>query len=68
MHLCTNPDPTIGLVREFEEKAARTGRRSLVKDAQRYAEEIGMKLDQQHPEPIGHTKEDEVMGKQKIGE
>ena len=68
MHLCTNPDPTIGLVREFEEKAARTGRRSLVKDAQRYAEEIEMKLDLQHPEPIGHTKEDEVMGKQKIGE
>ena len=37
-HLYANPDPTMGLLREFEEKAARTGRRSLVKDAQRYAE------------------------------
>ena len=38
----------MGLVREFEEKAARTGRQSLVKDAQRYAEELGMKLDTQN--------------------
>ena len=39
-----------------------------MKDAQRYAEELGMKLDLQLPEPIGHTKEDEVVGKQKVGE
>ena len=58
----------MGLVREFEEKATRTGRRSLVKNAQIYAEELGMKLDLQQPEPIGHDKEDEVVGKQKIGE
>ena len=49
-------------------KAARKGRRSLLKDARRHAEEIGMKLDLQHPKPIGHTKEDEVVGKQKLGE
>ena len=29
VHLYANPDPTNGLVREFEEKAARTGRRSV---------------------------------------
>ena len=32
LHLCVNPDPTKGLVQEFEEKAAHTGRRSPVKD------------------------------------
>ena len=42
MHLYGNPDTTTGLVREFEEKAARTERRSLVKDAQRSAEELGI--------------------------
>ena len=56
----------MGLVREFEEKTARSGRRSLVQDVQNYAEEIGMKLDLQNPEPIGYTKKDEVVGKQKI--
>ena len=68
VHLYANTDPTMGLVREFEEKTARTVQRSLVKDEERYAEEIGMKLDLQLPESIGHTKEDEVVGKQKIGE
>ena len=34
--LYANADPTMGLVRRFEEKAERTGRRSLVKDAQKY--------------------------------
>ena len=68
VHLYANPDPAMGLVREFEEKVVRTGWRSLVKDAQRYAEEKRMKLDLQHHKPIGHTKKDEVVGKQKIGE
>ena len=68
VHLYANPDPTKGRVREFEEKVARTERRSLVEDAQRCAVEQGMKLDLQHPEPIGYTKEDEVVGNQKIGE
>ena len=64
VHLYANPVPTMGPVRE---KAARTGRRSPVKDTQRYAKEIGMKLDLQIREPIGHTKEDEEVGKRKIG-
>ena len=39
-----------------------------MKDLQTYAEELGMKIDLQHPEAIAHTKEDKVVGKQKIGE
>ena len=68
VHFHANPDPPIGLDREFEEKAAHTGWLSLVKGLQRYADELGMKLDLQHPESVGHTKEDEVLGKQKIRE
>ena len=41
----------MGLVRQFEEKAERTGRRSLVKDAQKYAEELGMQLELRYPDP-----------------
>ena len=37
MILYSNNDPTIHLVRQFEEKAACTGRRSLIKDAESYA-------------------------------
>ena len=37
-----------------------------MQDVQSYAEEIGMKLDLQNPEPIGYIKKDEVVGKQKI--
>ena len=38
-----------------------------MKDVQRYAEELGIKLNLEHPGPIVNTKEDEV-GNQKIGE
>ena len=56
----------MGLVQEFEGKAARTGRGSLLKDAQRYAEELALVL--KHPEPTTHTKEDEMVEEQKSGE
>mgnify|MGYP001794608041 CR=1 FL=1 len=39
-----------------------------MENVQRYSEELGMKLDLQHPAPVAHTKEDKVMGKQKFGE
>ena len=41
MHMCSNNDPTMHLVRQFEEKAVRTGRRSLIKDAESYAQQLG---------------------------
>ena len=55
------------LVRRFEEKAERTGRRSLVKDAQKYAEELGMKLELRYPDPSGTTAENEKIEGHKIG-
>ena len=65
--LYSNADPTMGLVRRFEEKAERTGRRSLVKDAQKYAEELGMKLELRYPDPSGTTAENEKIEWCKIG-
>ena len=57
--LYANTDPNMELVRQFEEKAERTGRISLVKDAQKYSEELGMKLELRYPDPLGTTAESE---------
>ena len=62
----TNPDPTIKIVREFEEKATRTARRSLIKDAKKYAQGMGLELTQEYPEPKGHADGEDVCGT-KIG-
>ena len=37
-----NKDPTMGLVRAFEEQAAVKGHKSLVKEAGKFAEELGL--------------------------
>ncbi|CAH3031666.1 unnamed protein product [Pocillopora meandrina] len=42
--LYTNQDSTMELVRQFDEKCERDGRRSIVKDAKKYAEEMGLEL------------------------
>ena len=42
-------------VRQFEEKARRSGRHSLIEDAQRFAEELGMKLELRCLDPSGFT-------------
>ena len=55
------------LVRQFEEKAVRTGRRSLIKDAQNYASELDLELVLKYPDPVGRTKEGEKIEKKKIG-
>ena len=65
--LYANAYPTMELMRQFEEKAERTGRRSLVKDAQKYAEELGMKLELRYPDPSGTTAENEKIEGHKIG-
>ena len=57
MNLYGNIDPAMRLVGEFEEKAARAGRRPLLKDALKFAGKLGMKLELQHPDPTDHTGE-----------
>jgi len=47
----SNDDPTMSLVRVFEENAAHQGHRSLVKEARTFAEELGITLDPSFPHP-----------------
>ena len=67
VNLYRNKDPTMGLVREFEEKAAKLGRRSIIKDAEKYSKELGFNLELIHTNPIGHTEDEEEIGTNKIG-
>ena len=67
INLYANRDSTIQLVRQFEKKAVRTGRRSLIKDAQNYASELDLELVLRYPDLVGRTKEGEKIEKKKIG-
>ena len=51
MKLYGNGDPAMAMVREFEERAEELGHSSLVKEAARYAEEIGLHLQLEYPNP-----------------
>ncbi|PFX16671.1 hypothetical protein AWC38_SpisGene19040 [Stylophora pistillata] len=64
--LCANTDPTLKLVREFEERAVDKGRRPMLKDASGFAGELGIELELEHPEPVGWTEEGELIDKKKI--
>ena len=44
VNLCQNPDPTMKVVREIEERAAESGYHSLLKDAIRYAKDLDLDL------------------------
>ena len=59
-------DTTMGLVREFEEKPAQAGRRSVVKDAQKFATELWMDLKLQYPDPTGHTGEGDRIERRRL--
>ncbi|PFX14830.1 hypothetical protein AWC38_SpisGene20986 [Stylophora pistillata] len=67
LNLCANTDPTLKLVREFEERAVDKGRRSMLKDASGFARELGIELELEPPEPVGRTEEGELVNKKKIG-
>ena len=67
VRLYTNSDPTMELVRQFEDKARRTGRHSLIGGAQRFAEDFGTKLELRCPDPSGTTEQGEVIESRKIG-
>ena len=49
----SNNDKKIEMVRRFEEKSEASGRRSLVKDAKKYAGELDFHLNLVHPVPTG---------------
>ena len=49
--LYRNGDPAMAMVSEFEERAEELGHSSLVKEAARYAEEMGLHLQLEYPNP-----------------
>ena len=49
--LYSNEDPTMRLVRAFEENAVHQGHQSLIKEARMFAEELGFTLDLNYPHP-----------------
>ena len=51
LKLYTNTDPTMQVVRAFEERAENKRHQSLVKDAKNYAEELDLTLKLTFPEP-----------------
>ena len=48
VRLYCNQDPAIQMMWEFEERAEEMGRRSMVKEALRFAEELGVELNLEH--------------------
>ena len=60
--LYRNSDPAMATVREFEERAEKLGNSSLVKEAARYAEEMGLqlKLEYRNPTCIKHESEEGI--------
>ena len=55
------------MVREFEEKSERTGRPSLKKDTERYAQERGLYLKLNYLCPTANTEEGEELPGEKVG-
>ena len=51
IRLCHNMDPSMGAVQQFEERAVEKGHSSLMKEAHKFAEELGMSLSLEYPQP-----------------
>ena len=51
IRLYSNHDPTMSLVRAFEEQATTQGCQSLIKESTKFAEELGITLELSFPEP-----------------
>ena len=51
MKLFSRSDPCMIMVREFEERSAVLGYQSLITEALRYSEELGLTLRLAYPEP-----------------
>ena len=52
VRLYENKDPAVGMVRAFEERAESLRHRSLLKDAAKFAEDLGVNLHLKYPDPV----------------
>ena len=62
VRLYRNSDPAMATVREFEEREEKLGNSSLVKEAARYTEEMGLQSQHEYPNPtcIKHDSEEVI--------
>ena len=68
LRLYENKDQVMEMVREFEERAESLGHRSLVKDATKFAEDLGVNLHLKHPEPVCAVKSGEIIPSHRVKE
>ena len=66
MKLNYNPDTSMEALRLLEEKSLRGGRHSVSKDASRYAEELGLHLKLEYPEPMWATDDGKEINGKKV--
>lgn len=62
----SNEDPTMSVDRQFEEQSTRTGHQSLLKEAIKFADELGIALNLTYPNSTCLNKDDakEIPSKQ----
>ena len=61
-----NTDPTMELVRRFEERSGVLGHTSLIKEATKFSRDLGLELSLTYPTPVCCTEEGEVVKESKI--
>lgn len=61
LKLFKNTDPTMELVRKFEERSGVPGHSSIVKEEKKYSRELGLELSLTYPTPMCCTEEGEVV-------
>ena len=61
-----NQDPAMKMVREFDERAESFGHKSIVKDAAKFAAELGVDLHLKHPEPVCVMSSGEAIPTQRV--
>ena len=66
MKLYYNPDPSMEAVSLFEENSVRGGRHSVIKFARSYAEEFGIHLKLEYPEPVCVTDDGKEVNEMKV--
>ena len=68
LRLYENKDQVMEMVREFEERAESLGHRSLVKDAAKFAEDLGVNLHLKHPDPVCAVNSREIIPSHRVKE
>ena len=68
LRLYENKDQVMEMVREFEERAESLGHRSLVKDAAKFAEDLGVNLHLKHPDPVCAVNNEEIIPSHRVKE